>query len=85
MTLDAKTSSVILLDKQRKHVMSLVYTMHIEKPANTIKQHGFHLGTIEHIAEEFVMERLKNDSQIISIALKINNKIMRIYDHSDLT
>lgn len=65
--------------------MSLTYTMHIEKPANVVKQHPFHLGTMEHIAEQFVMERLKNDHEIVSIALKINNKIMRIYDHSDMT
>lgn len=64
--------------------MSLVYTMHIQKPANVWKDHPFHLGTIEHIAEQFVMEKLKADPEIISIRIKINNRAYRDYDHKDL-
>jgi hypothetical protein len=58
----------------------MIYTMHIEKPATVIKQHGFHLGTDERIAEQFVLEKLKVDPEIISIALRRDRKLVRIYD-----
>jgi hypothetical protein len=61
------------------------YTMHIEKPANVVKQHGFHLGTDRNIAESFVLERLRNDSGVISIALRFDGKLDRIYDWRDVT
>lgn len=61
-----------------------MYTMHIEKPAGVVKQHGFHLGTDLRIAESFVIEKLKNDPAILSIALRTDGKLHGIYDFRDL-
>jgi hypothetical protein len=57
-----------------------VFTMHIEKPAGTIKQHGFHLGTDINIAKQLVFERLQADTEIVSIALRRGENFCEIYD-----
>lgn len=62
----------------------MTYTMHIEKPAGIVKQHGFHLGSDRVIAETFVMERLRADKAIASIALRLDGKLDAIYDFRDL-
>lgn len=59
------------------------FTMHIEKPAGTVKMHGFGLGTDIRVAENFVLERLLSDPEIVSIALRENGKLRRIYDYRD--
>ncbi len=62
----------------------MTYTMHVENPAGTVVQHGFHLGTMRTIAEQIVLERLKADANIVSIALRFNGRLVKIYDHRDL-
>lgn len=57
-------------------------TMNIETAAG-VKQHGFHLGTIPHIAERFVFEALRRDG-VMSVALYRGRKLTRIYDWRDL-
>jgi hypothetical protein len=63
--------------------MSKVYTMHIEKPAGTIAQHGFRLGTDLKVAEDIVLERLRTDPDIVTIALRVGHELVRIYDFRD--
>ena len=60
------------------------YTMHIEKPANVVKQHGFHLGTDKAIAESFVLDRLRADPAVLSIALRLDGKLIGLYDWRDV-
>lgn len=62
----------------------MTYTMHIEKPAGTVRQHGFHLGTDRVVAETIVLERLRADRDVVSIALKREGEQTRIYDHRDV-
>jgi hypothetical protein len=62
----------------------MTYTMHIEKPAGVVKQHGFHLGTDKAVAESFVVERLKADAGVLSIALRNDGKLVKIYDFRDV-
>lgn len=61
-----------------------IYTMHIEKPSGHVIQHGFHLGTDRAVALGFVMERLASDRAIVSVALRRDGKLDRIFDHDDL-
>jgi hypothetical protein len=63
----------------------MTYTMNIEKPVNVVKQHGFHLGTDRAIAESFVLERLRNDPEVISIALRCDGRLDRFYDWQDVS
>ncbi len=58
------------------------FTMNIET-AEGVKQHGFHLGTIPHIAEPFVFEALRRKG-VMSVALYCGRKLARIYDWRDL-
>jgi len=58
------------------------FTMDIEHADGTIKQHGFHLGTDLKVAEFFVKERLQHEA--VSVALRRNKKLVRIYDYRDL-
>jgi len=58
-----------------------MYTMDIEYPVNVVKQHGFHLGTDFRIAEQIVLERLPH---AISIALRKDGKLIKIYDFQDI-
>ena len=61
----------------------MTYTMDIETVAG-VTQHPFHLGTIHHIAERFVLERLA-DPAVRSIALRLNGKCVGIYDWRAIT
>ncbi|MCP4258023.1 MAG: hypothetical protein GY774_10920 [Planctomycetes bacterium] len=66
--------------------MSDPYTMNIEDFDGNVKQHGFHLGTDIKIAESFVFEALRNDYKPArSVALRQAGKLVKIYDHRDLT
>ena len=49
-------------------------TMNIETAAG-VKQHGFHLGTIPHIAERFVFEALRRDEQIANLEAELRLKL----------
>ena len=60
----------------------MTYTMHIET-RDGIKQHPFHLGTDLKIAETFVYERLGH-ADTLSIALRKDGKLVRIFDYRDL-
>jgi hypothetical protein len=62
----------------------MTYTMDIEKPANVVKQHGFHLGSDLAVAERLVLERLKYDPAVVSIALRCDGTLVHIYDFQDL-
>jgi hypothetical protein len=61
----------------------MTYTMDIET-ADGVHQHPFHLGTIHHVAESFVLERLA-EPRVRSIALRHNRKLIAIYDWRALT
>ena len=60
----------------------MTYTMDIET-AQGVKQHGFHLGTIKRIAEQFVIEALRRHG-VMSVALRQGGKLVQIYDWRDL-
>lgn len=60
------------------------YTADIEKPANVVKQHPFHLGTQHNITESFVLDWLRNDPTIVSVALRLDRKLVRFYDWRDV-
>ena len=62
----------------------MTYTMHIESPVNVVKPHGFHLGTDREVAERIVMEKLRADPSVVSIALRLDDKLVRFYDFRDL-
>jgi hypothetical protein len=60
----------------------MIYHMDIET-TDGIKPHGFHLGTDAAIAESFAMEALARKG-VMSVALRQNGKLVRIYDWRDL-
>lgn len=62
----------------------MIYTMHIEKPAGTVKMHGFHLGTQYAIARDIVLERLRADPDVVSISLRQGDALVKIFDHRDV-
>lgn len=62
----------------------MTYTMHIEKPIGTVKMHGFHLGTQYTIARDIVLERLRADPDVVSIALRQGDTLVRVFDHRDV-
>lgn len=66
-----------------------MYNIAIET-AEGVKPYGYHLGTILSVAEEIILEKLKNP-EIKSIALYEGSaikgfpgKLIRIYDFRDL-
>ena len=62
--------------------MTAVFTMHVER--ETVKQHGYHLGTDRKVAESFVLEMLRKDPQVRSIALRFGQKLVQMFDHRDI-
>ena len=58
----------------------MTYTMDIETDA--VRQHPFHLGTIESVAVRFVLEALQRDG-VKSVALRRDGKLVKIYDRRD--
>lgn len=66
------------------------FTMQIERKltgsptiSGEIVQHPFHLGTDLAVAETFVFEQLRQPGTL-SVALRWNTDLVRIYDFRDL-
>lgn len=60
----------------------MTYTLSIEKTAGHATQYGFHLGTDLQLARTIVQEKMQaftaNQLPIVTMALKLDNKIVDI-------
>ena len=58
------------------------YQMDIETQTG-VTQHGYHLGTDFKIAERFALEEVRREG-VVSVGLRLNNKLVQIYDWRDI-
>jgi hypothetical protein len=48
-----------------------------------VTQYGYHLGTDPRVAEQIALEQLKRDG-VLSVALRLDKKLVAIYDWRDI-